>query len=200
MRYKLLLILSAAFLVAVYTIFLWIDTISFFLQLLVAISLSLGFLCLAICLLWHLFFCIKEKFKDKQRNSILGVLCCVMLVAYFQPFGLLTIDRFQGKDLLVAQHEGSANCMTVLKLKEGNQFLEQSVCFGIERVSGRYELRNDTIYFMDVELNKGIISYYKFAVIQKEKDGESELGTLTRYKDYNNSTAKPLWIIKNDLN
>jgi hypothetical protein len=176
---------------------LWMDQLGFFGSLLIAIVLCLSFLILGCCLIWHVAFGIKERFKNRNRSIITAVLMIVVAVAYFQPFGLLTPDRFEGKDLLIAQREGSANCTTVFKLKENNRFVEETVCFGIARIKGEYRLKDDTVYFHNVEGSKE--SYYQFAVIQKSVASESGLGTLVRYKNAADSAATSLWIVINNL-
>lgn len=200
MKNNQLLILCGIFLLGIYTFFLWADGVGFVWLALISIALFLSFLCLGICLVGNIALGIKEKFKDKQRNIITVALSLVLAVAYFQPFGLLTADRFEGKDLFIAQREGSANCMTVLKLKENNTFFDQTVCFGIDRLKGNYRIERDTIYFYNVELARDDKRYYEFAVIQKS-DGNSDsyLGELVRYKNRNDTTATALWIVKNDL-
>lgn len=158
------------------------------------------YLALAIGLVVQIFFAIKEKLSDRQRLFIIALLTAVLALIFFFPNGLLNFDRYEGKDLLVAEREGAANCMTTLKLKESNKFIERSVCFGVTEIKGNYKLKNDTIFFTNVTFGRDENEYYKFAVIkQTENKNETTLGDLVRYKSYSDTTGNELWIIKNEL-
>jgi len=101
--------------------------------------------------------------------------------------------------LLIAQREGAANCMTTLKLKEDNTFIERNVCFGVTETKGKYRLSGDTIYFENVSLGRHVKKFYQFAVIvDKEQEGKYS-GDLVRYENYSDTTGIPLWISKNEL-
>lgn len=127
---------------------------------------------------------------------ILGV---VLIVTFLYPGGLVDFEKYEGKDLLVARAEGSANCMTTLKLKEGNKFVERSVCFGIREVKGHYKIKRDTIFFDRIDYPESG-DYYAFAVIKQSDSTElNALGNLVRFKDYKDSVGKKLPIIKNIL-
>ncbi len=158
----------------------------------------LSFLSLGICLLWLLALGIKERFKDRGRNLATGVLTIILLLAFFQPFAYL-INELEGKDIFIAQREGSANCVTYFKLKENNRFIDEDICFGIWRVEGKYQLKNDTIYFQNVELGQWDKPYYEYAVIRRTSKSDSDLGTLTRYLNNADTTTSTLWVVKNEL-
>ena len=151
-------------------------------------------------LLRQLFFAIREKFIDKQRLVIIGTLVFVLTVTLLKPNGLINFDKLQGKDLLVAEREGAANCMTTLKLKENNMFIERSVCFGVMEIKGNYELKGDTIFFIDIGFVRHESGYYKFAVIRKSDTEKTKyLGDIVMYKSYSDTTGRDLWITKNEL-
>ena len=158
------------------------------------------FVGLGVAMLRQLYFAFKEKFKDKHRILTIGILTTVLSLAFFKPFGLIDFDKFEGKDILIAQREGAANCMTTFKLKEDNKFTERSVCFGVTEIKGNYKIENDTIYFENVELGRHENEFYKFAVIRPSKfNNDNKHFDLVRYKDFNDTTGHELWIIKNDL-
>jgi hypothetical protein len=97
--------------------------------------------------------------------------------------GLVDFDKLEGDELLVAEREGSANCMTVLKLKDDLSFRERNVCFGVTETTGTFHIQNDTIFFSNVNLGRHEGEFYKFAVIkpsQYYKDGKHF--DLARYK------------------
>lgn len=197
-RYKVIFILSLLFIIVLYTVFLWVDEINFIGLLLVTAVLIISFLCLIACLIWHVALGVKDRFKDVQRNAVILFLIVIVGVAYFQPFGLITPNRLDGKDVFAAQREGSANCMSYFKLKESNRFVDETICFGIDRIEGEYRVKNDTIYFQHVELEPNE-TYYKFAVIRRTAESAYDSGTVTMYKNAADANPLALWIVKNDL-
>ena len=145
MKQKRLVISTLLLFLTVNTISLWDGKLGFlafpFFLLLVVV-----YLILAVLVFRQLFFAISEKFKDKQRLGVIGALTIVLTLILLKPNGLIDFDKLQGKDLLVAEREGAANCMTTLKLKENNTFTERSVCFGVTEIKGNYELKGDTVF------------------------------------------------------
>ena len=167
----------------------------------VFLALVLVFFGLAITLLRHIFLAFKEKLSNKHRLLTVSLLTAVLCLTFFFPFGLINFDRLSGDDLLVAQREGAANCMTTFKLKDSNAFIEKSVCFGVTEIKGEYKIVHDTIYFENVEVGRHENSFYKFAVIRPSKfNTDSNRFDLVRFKDWGDTTGHELWIIKNDLN
>ena len=69
---------------------------------------------LGITLVKQLYFLIKEKFVDYQRLLKVGLLTIVLVLTFYKPFGLIDFDKLEGGDILIAEREGSANCMTTL--------------------------------------------------------------------------------------
>ena len=199
MKQKGLFITTILFFLIVNTNYFWEGKLGFFAFpvdfLLVIVFLVLGFL-----LLRQLFFAFREKFIDKQRLVIIGILVIVVTVTVLKPNGLINFDKLQGKDLLVAEREGAANCMTTLKLKENNTFTERTVCFGVMEIKGNYELKGDTIFFKDVGFVRHESGYYMFAVIQKSDSEKTKyLGDIVMYKSYSDTIGRDLWITKNEL-
>jgi hypothetical protein len=68
----------------------------------------------SIALLSQIYFGIKVKRFDKNRLFTIGVLLFVWVSLYFKPSGLVDFGSSLGKDILVAQREGAANCMTAI--------------------------------------------------------------------------------------
>ena len=199
MKQKGLFITTILFFLIVNTNYFWEGKLGFFAFpvdfLLVIVFLVLGFL-----LLRQLFFAFREKFIDKQRLVIIGILVIVVTVTVLKPNGLINFDKLQGKDLLVAEREGAANCMTRLKLKENTTFTERTVCFGVMEIKGNYELKGDTIFFKDIGFVRHESGYYKFAVIRKSDSEKTKyLGDIVMYKSYSDTTGRDLWITKNQL-
>lgn len=162
--------------------------------------LMITYLVLALALIGQLYFAFREKLKDRHRLFGIALLIAVLLLTFLFPTGLINFDRLEGEDLLVAEREGVANCMTTLKLKEHNKFIEREVCFGVTETKGHYELKNDTIFFANASLGRDGSDYYKFAVIKPSNSNNGKiLGALIRYKGIDDTSANALGIIKNDL-
>lgn len=155
---------------------------------------------LAIALLRQIYFSVKEKFKQRHRFILIGLLTTVLLLTYFKPLGLVDFDKFEGTDILVAEREGAANCLTTLKLKDDYTFRERIGCFGVSEIKGTFRVANDTIYFDNIKLGRQEENFYKFAVIKPTKFDNSKIfGDLIRYKDLTDTVGHVLWITKNDL-
>lgn len=155
---------------------------------------------LAIALVRQIFLTIKERLNHKERLIVIGLLSAVLLLTYYKPLGLVDFDKLEGNNVLVAEREGAANCLTTLKLKDDFTFRERIGCFGVTEVKGTFRVVQDTIYFYNVELGRHENEFYKFAVIKPSKfDNNKILGDLIRYKNINDTVGHELWITKNDL-
>ncbi|WP_407521678.1 hypothetical protein PDL71_12885 [Lacibacter sp. MH-610] len=200
MKNKGLYITTIIFFLLVNTTYYWEGKLGLFaipaFILLVAVYLGL-----AIALLRQIYFAVKEQFKQSHRFILIGLLTTVLLLTYFKPLGIVDFDKFEVTDILVAEREGAANCLTTLKLKDDYTFRERIGCFGISEIKGTYRVANDTIYFDNIELGRQEESFYKFAVIKSTKFDNSKIfGDLIRYKDLTDTVGHFLWITKNDLN
>jgi hypothetical protein len=162
---------------------------------LVVIYLGLG-----IALVIQIYFLIKEKLTDKKRLITIGLLTFVILVTFLRPFGIIDFDKLEGENILVAEREGAANCMTRLKLKDDFTFKERIVCFGVSETKGNYRFQNDTIYFDNVRPGLNEDDFYKFAVVKPSNfftNGKNY--DLIRYKGLTDTIGQELWITKNEL-
>ena len=155
---------------------------------------------LAIALLRQIYFSVKEKFKQNHRIILIGLLVTVLLLTYLKPLGIVDFDKFEGTDILIAEREGAANCLTTLKLKDDYTFRERIGCFGVSEIKGTFRVASDTIYFDNIQLGRHEEGFYKFAVIKSTKfDNPKKFGDLIRYKDLTDTVGHFLWITKNDL-
>jgi len=162
--------------------------------------LAAVYLGLAIALLQQVYFLIKENFRQKKRVLLIGLLTGVLLLTYLNPLGLVDFDKLEGNDVLVAEREGSANCLTTLKLKDDFTFRERIGCFGVSEIKGTFRVVKDTIYFDNVQLGRHEDHFYKFAVIKATKfDNSKIVGDLIRYRDLTDTVGHGLWITKNEL-
>ena len=124
----------------------------------------------------------------------------MLALVFINPFGVVDFDTLEADTIMIAEREGSANCMTTLKLKDDFTFRERNICFGVTEILGKYHLQNDTIYFDTVNVGRNESEFYKFAVISQTKSvNDKFLGKLVRYKSVNDTIEHELWITKIDL-
>ncbi|MGX7688144.1 hypothetical protein ACWA1C_13355 [Flectobacillus roseus] len=200
MKNKGLLITTIIFFLTVNTTYYWEGKLGLFafpaFLILTVIYLELGVL-----LIRQIYFLVREKFTDKTRLINIGLLTIVLTLTFLRPFGLIDFDKLEGDNVLVAEREGAANCMTTLKLKDDFTFSERSVCFGVTEIKGNYHLQNDTIYFDNVDVGRHENEFYKFAIIKPSKfNKDGKHFDLTRYESLTDTVGHELWITKNDLN
>lgn len=101
---------------------------------------------------------------------------------------------------MIAQRKGVANCMTTLKLREDNTFMERNVCFSLSETTGNYRINNDTIFFENISLGRNESKYYEFAVIKEpEFKNKNGYGDVVRYRNYSDTIGVPLWIVKSSI-
>lgn len=197
---KGLIITAIIFFLIVNTTFFWGRNLGLW-DMPVVLILYVIFLALGIALLSQIYFGIKVKRFDKNRLFTIAVLLFVLVSFYFKPSGIIDFGNVTGKDILVAQREGAANCMTTFRLKDDYSFVETNVCFGRTETKGKYHIQNDTIYFEQVELGRVEEEYYEFAIIKPSKlNNDGNQFDLFRYKNLNDTIGHELWITKNELN
>ena len=124
----------------------------------------------------------------------------ILLLTFLKPNGLVDFEKFESENILIAQREGAANCMTTLKLKKNNKFTEKTVCFGMSEINGDYKYRNDTIFFENVNLNMEENEFYKYAVIRPSKlfKNYKQLA-IARFKNTKDTIGNELFIMKDKL-
>jgi hypothetical protein len=155
---------------------------------------------LCIALIRENYFAFKDNFKDKKRILTIGLLIPVLALTFLKPFGFINFEEFEGKNILIAEREGVAGCKMTLKLKKNNDFTAKSICFGMTEIKGNYKLKNDTIYFENVELGRGEKEFYEFAIIEPLKFyTNNKHFVLLSYKSKNDTIGHRLKIILNEL-
>ena len=164
------------------------------------IFLFILYIVLVITLGYQIYWVIKERFKNKRRLIIVGVMSFALGIMFFWSNGIINFEKLEGEDLLVAGREGAANCTTTLKLKTNNKFIEKSICFGMSEIRGNYLVKGDSIFFSNVKLGRGNKEYFKFAVIKDLAFQNKEIiGELKRFINYNDTLPHDLWITKNEI-
>jgi hypothetical protein len=162
--------------------------------------LLIFYLGIGVVLVKQIYFLVKNKTLDKTRLITIGILILVLILTFLKPSGIIDFERFESDNILIAEREGSANCMTTLKLKEDFTFSERSICFGINEIKGNYHLQNDTIYFDKVSIVRND-DFYEFAVMNPSKSNKDDNHfDLILYKSLKDTVGHKLWITKNNLN
>jgi hypothetical protein len=160
-----------------------------------------AYLILAVLLFRHIYYLVKEKFTNRHRFFIVGLLTIVLALAFFKPNGVINLDKLDGSDILIADAEGAANCMTTLKLKDNFSFKERAVCFGVKETKGKFHIKNDTIFFYNVKQNRWKEEYYEYAVIMPlQYESDKFIADLVMYKNRTDTYGLKLQVTKNDLN
>lgn len=199
LKYKGLFFTTIIFFLIVNTAYYWEGKLGIF-AIPALVILVIVYFGLVITVLRQIYFAFKERLADKKRVYLIGLITIVLMLTFFKPDGLINFDRFEGDNILLAEREGAANCMTSFKLKDDFTFKEKNVCFGVTEISGRYQIQNDTIYFDNVDLGRHKNEYYTFAVIKPTIFSNSKiLSDLIRYKDLSDTIGHRLWITKNEL-
>jgi len=157
------------------------------------------YLGIGIALLRQIYIASKEKFRNKERFFTIGFLLGVLLLTFLKPNGIINFESFEGANILIAEREGAANCMTTLKLNDDYTFKERNVCFGVTEIKGKYKLQNDTIYFYDIELGRQENDFYKYAIIKPSRFSTNGNFDIVRYKNLSDTIGHELWITKNNI-
>lgn len=198
MKHKALLITSAIFFLLVNTSYYW-ETSLGALAIPVLLVLMITFTVLAGLLIRQLYLAIKERFQNKERLLPILFVLIVLVLTIYKPQGLINFEAFEGKDLLVAERSGAANCTIKIKLKEDHTFVERAVCFEVFETKGDYTIKGDTIFFSNVH-GRNEKDYFKFAVINKSKPSDKiNLSYLSCYKNNKDTMPHEIWITKNNI-
>jgi hypothetical protein len=190
--------LTIVFFILVNTSYYWEGKLGL-IAMITFLALIIIYIGLVLALIRQLYFCFKEKFRDKNRNILLCIMVTVLALTYFKPTGVIDFDRLQGDDILIAEGEGAASCKTILKLKDDFSFRQRTVCFGVSEIKGHYNIINDTIYFKDVNIYGSEDYFFESAVITTDKSENPNLQYLTRYKSKNDNIGDAIYITKNNI-
>ena len=198
-KYKILITITIVFFLVVNTSYYWKSNLGF-ITLPISLILFLIYFVLCIVTIRSLYFAFNERFKNKERMFSIGLLLIVLTLTFIKPFGIIDFEKFESKTILIAKREGVAGCSMTLKLKENNKFTAKSVCFGMTETIGKYDIKNDTIYFYDVELGRNENEFYKFAVLKSSKKFNNiKYFTLLSFKSKNDTIGHGLKVKLNDL-
>ena len=137
---------------------------------------------------------VAEEQKVKFRLINISLIVTVIVLACFKPFGLIDFKKFEGENILYAMREGTINCTTSIRLKEGNRFKKTSICFGIDHFWGNYEIVNDTIIFHYDKISEEN-KENDFAIIQLSEDKlDKRLGVIHYHSEGLRKEGIPMMI------
>jgi len=201
MKPKALIIASLVFFILVNTSDYWESSLGLlaFPAFLILVAV---FITLAIGLVFQLIKLTKKSHRTRIRFLALIVTAIVLLLAFMYPNGIVSVEQLRGDNLLVAEREGAANCMTTFKLRPNNEFPETNICFGVTKITGKYEQRGDTLILQDIDLGRHEDEYFEYAVIKNYKVDTANgkiMGELVRYESALDTVGVELWITMNNL-
>ncbi len=200
MKQTKLLYATIIFFLIVHTAYFWKGKLSIVAFPVLALLL-LYFLILVYYTVWDLVCLLKSKVKE--RHKIVQVFACIFMLTLtvLFPQGIFNFEKLEGKNLLVAIREGSANCTTSLYLRENRKFLFRSICFGIEETSGAYNVSNDTIYFTKSTTSNWGREFYAFGVIKQNINKNLPWsGQIDLFRNLTDSNNLFLPLVSNNLN
>ena len=161
--------------------------------------LFLVFIILVISFLFQVKKAFEEKFNNRNRRYLITFMLFVLGVTVWRPFGLVDFEKFEGKDVFVADAEGAANCHSILKLKDNKRFTFTSICFGVNKVKGTYSVTGDTIKFVSFD-RKEQHPKLKFAIVRPTKFFNSKIKSdVLMYFDDNDTVKRPLLVTMNEI-
>jgi hypothetical protein len=123
-----------------------------------------------------------------------SVIVILTFLSLAKPVGMIDWEKYEGEILLVAEREGTANCRTVLKLKDKNKFKYVNRCFGVDFHLGTYELINDSL-FLDLKRDVGYMDKSSFATLHKLGRDTAKYSRLILYQNFE-SERKLSYLIK----
>ncbi len=196
MKLRPIAITAVIFFIVVNTTYFWEGLLGGYAM---ATNLILGtvFIFLGFYLIRQLYLFIREKFANKKRLIGIAILAIVLILTAIKPRGIIDFDQLRGGNLLIASRKGVAGCTINLKLKDNNRFILKYYCFGVTQITGNYYLKNDTIFFKDVDMGRHEGKSFHFAVV-KPNTSENIPAEMDIF-DVNNSFEEMLWITKNNL-
>ncbi|MDD2799404.1 MAG: hypothetical protein PHV20_12500 [Bacteroidales bacterium] len=162
-------------------------------------ALIIVYIFVGIQLIRLVFLAFKERFADKVKNISIIISLVSMTLIFIKPNGIIDFDKLQGKDLIIAGSEGVANCTTTLKLKENNNFIFRSVCFGLTDIKGTFIKRNDTIFFEEKSILINNEDFYKFGILKRNNNKGNKSETFILYLNQKDSIGYPLSVFQNTL-
>lgn len=96
---------------------------------------------------FHLYKLAIERGRNRYRLLVVAIMGLVLILAAYEPRGLINYNLLYGKPIFYAYSEGAANCTSNLYLHKNGKFHYQEICFGLKSTTGKYRISNDSIFF-----------------------------------------------------
>lgn len=163
------------------------------------LGLFLAFLALFIRFSYHLYKLAREKGKNRYRLIIVSIMGLVLILAAYEPRGLVNYNLLYGERVFYAYYKGVAGCSSNLYLHDNGKFHYQTVCFGMKSTTGRYRVSNDSIFFEST-----VDNFFSYGVYDPEpcrfNISDSENGSIKLYKNEIDTIYKAdLCILENEI-
>lgn len=134
-----------------------------------------------------------DKFKNGNNIVSVIIIGAVLLFCFMFPLGVIRSSDFDPDPYLIASREGAAYCQTTIILGIEKTFIERSVCFGVDRKQGTYEIKNDTV-FLSFEDKSNFGMKETIGIIKwNENDKSGNFGYLKYFST--DSKDKPMDLI-----
>lgn len=198
MKTNKLTISTLLYFLIINTSYFWEGTLEIF-TIPVFLFLFIIYLVFTFLLFKNSYLVLKESFKNPNRLLLVVLLILTLTTTFLKPFGLIDFERFESKDILIAQREGVANSTMTLKLEENNTYTTKEVCFGITKTRGNYKIIGDTIYFENSNTYRAERKFYNYAVLKTKKVKNKTYFELECFSHKQDTIGHPLKIIKNKL-
>lgn len=137
-----------------------------------------------------------DRFKKTRPIISTAIIGVILLLTFLYPFGLFRPENFKDPPIAVAQREGVANCSTTIVLKNKFRFKETSVCFGVKRAEGNYQINGDTLKF-DFDDLSIFGSDKAMAIIKLNTDSSKTwIGNLIYYRNSQDTVPLTMTLTK----
>jgi amino acid transporter len=190
MKNKALLIITVIFFLLVQSRYYLEDLFTTdrfpFMEMVSVFVLFLVFIILVMSFLFQVEKAFKEKFNNRSRLYLITFMLFALGVTVWRPFGLVDFEKFEGKDVFVANAEGAANCNSILKLKDN-------------KIKGTYSITGDTIKFVGFD-RKEHHPKLRFAIVRPTKFLNSKVKSdVLMHFDDNDTAKRPLLVTMNKI-
>ena len=183
-------IVALILLVAVNTAFAW-EQLPLGWDFLFTLFLAFIWLLTLLIFLWKLVTFVQNANKEREYGINLIILGSVLLFCFLFPLGIIKSSDFDSEPYLIASREGAANCTTTITLGIDSSFVQRSVCFGVEKQTGTYTIKNDTVFLSfrnDENRRFGVIEW-------NEDQKKDDYGYLNYYGKLPNDKPLPMSIL-----
>lgn len=137
--------------------------------------------------------------KDFHRLTYPVIITVLNVISFNNPTGIVDWEQYEEDDiLLVAQMVGTANCATILSLKQHNRFKYTAICFGKDFYFGKYSIKGDTA-FLELDKDAPYMDKASYAMLVKSQTDTTKYTHLVLYKSYTDERHIDLPVTEVDM-